>query len=118
MTENTENNPEVAELVEQEVKIKRPRGRPRKPPPEPPTEPAEPRKPRGRPRADNPSTAGNPKLGKQYYRNCYQEKLKGVVINCPKCGFEALKLNLTNHLKSNLCLKVANAKRYIDIEIV
>jgi ribosomal protein L24 len=88
------------EVVVEEVPVKRRRGRPRKQPPEDPPE----KKPRGRPRVENPCTAGHPK-DPDYYKNYYAEKLKGTEIPCPRCGVMYSKVNLTNHKRTNKCVR-------------
>ena len=91
---------EIEQVEEVEALQKRPRGRPRKPPPEEPIE----KKPRGRPRVENPCIAGYPK-DPDYYKNYYNEKLKGAEIPCPRCGVMYSKVNLTNHKRTNTCVR-------------
>ena len=79
---------------------KKPVGRPRKPQPDEPPE----KKPRGRPRVENPCIAGYPK-DPDYYKNYYIDKLKGVEIPCPTCGVMYSKVNLTNHKRTNKCVR-------------
>ena len=98
---------DIQEQVVEEIPVveeqpqKKKRGRPRKAPPDVPPPP---KNPRGRPRVENPCTAGHPK-DPEYYKNYYNKKLKGVTINCPECDAPTIKLNLTNHLKSDKCAK-------------
>ena len=84
--------------IEEAPKI-RPRGRPRK---DPPPEPKE-KKPRGRPRIENPTKPGQPKLGKQYYKDYYIQKLKDKTVTCPHCNICISPLNLSNHIRSTKC---------------
>ena len=88
--------------VEEEAPQKKKRGRPRKIP----LEDLPPKNPRGRPRVENPSTAGHPK-DPEYHKKYYQNKLKGVTINCPRCEAPTYKLNLTNHMKSDRCVRAS-----------
>ena len=100
--------PEVPELAE--VKVKRGRGRPKQPPKEiVPKEPREP-KPKGRPRIENPTTAGHPKLGKLYYQNYYKAKIQNDIVSCPTCSMLTKKYNLNNHMKSKLCTQILDIK--------
>ena len=95
--------PVVEEVpVEEETQQKKKRGRPRKIP----LEDLPPKNPRGRPRVENPSTSGHPK-DPECHKKYYQNKLKGVTINCPKCDASTYKLNLTNHMKSDRCARAS-----------
>ena len=98
---NEDFTEEVEQIDEVDEPQKRPRGRPWKHPIEENPE----KKPRGRPRIENPCTPGHPKLGKQYYKNYYNEKLKGAEIPCPRCGVMYSKVNLTNHKRTNKCVR-------------
>ena len=93
----------VEEIPSEAPQEKKKRGRPRKAPPQ---DPPAPKNPRGRPRVENPCTACHPK-DPDYYKNYYNEKLKGVTVNCPHCDVPTIKLNLTNHMKSDRCAKAA-----------
>ena len=96
------------EAVVEDAPVKRRRGRPRKPPPEIVEDPPE-KKPRGRPRVENPCTAGHPK-DPDYYKNYYLDKLKGAEIACPRCGVMYSKVNLTNHMRTNKCVRYVQLK--------
>ena len=113
------------ELVESsDIEVKRGRGRPRKEITEVIEEPVikkkgrprkiledvepKPKRPRGRPTVENPCKVGKPKAGRQYFRDYYASKVKNCLINCPNCNSFTMKSNLGNHMKSNICSKVAN----------
>ena len=101
MSEESNVEIPIEQSVEPSIEIeeapkKRPRGRPRK---DPPPEPKE-KKPRGRPRIENPTKPGQPKLGKQYYKDYYIQKLKDKTVTCPHCNICISPLNLSNHIRS------------------
>ena len=105
----------MSEIVESnDIEVKKTRGRPKKDSiPAVPINNFEgiepfPKRARGRPKVENPCLPGKPKAGKQYFRDYYATKLKNCLISCPKCNTMIEKINLSNHLKTALCAKIAN----------
>ena len=96
----------IENIQDDEVVIKRGRGRPKSEPKEIIKE----RKPMGRPRIENPCQPGRPK-DPEYFKNYYHDKIKGLAIHCPCCGIQTLKANLTNHKRSKTCKKIVEYKQ-------
>ena len=40
-----------------------------------------------------------------YFKTYYQNNNRGVYIGCPRCGRPTSKVNLTKHMKRNICLR-------------
>ena len=72
-------------------------------------------KQRGRPRLENPCLPGKPKAGNLYFREYYANKLKNCLIQCPNCNAMTEKTNITTHMKSKHCAKVAS---FINTQIM
>ena len=41
-----------------------------------------------------------------YFKTYFQENNKGVLVPCPRCNRCTSKVNLSKHMKRNICLKV------------
>ncbi len=40
-----------------------------------------------------------------YFKTYYQDRNRGVYIGCPRCGRPTSKVNLSKHMKRNICLR-------------
>ena len=50
-------------------------------------------------------TAVNNKLkDPDYFKKYYQNNNKGVMMECPRCHRQTSKVNLSKHMKRNICL--------------
>ena len=50
-----------------------------------------------------------------YFKTYYQEKNKGLYIGCPQCGRPTSKVNLSKHMKRNVCLRRAVVNITLEI---
>ena len=98
MSETIESNDNVL--------VKKGRGRPKNKPKPESDEPVI-KKPKGRPRVENPCKPGCPKGGRDYFKAYYHAHCKGNIVNCPNCNMATEKVNLVNHMRSKICVKVA-----------
>ena len=98
----------MSEIIESNdiVVVKKGRGRPKKDPKPESNEPKI-KKPKGRPRVENPCKPGCPKGGREYFKAYYHSHCKGNIVNCPNCNMATEKVNLANHMRSQICAKVA-----------
>jgi len=44
-----------------------------------------------------------------YFKKYYQNNNKGVGLSCPRCHRNTSKVNLSKHMKRNICFKVSAA---------
>ena len=42
-----------------------------------------------------------------YFKKYYQANNKGVQVCCPRCNKSTSKVNMSKHMRRNICLKIA-----------
>ena len=50
-----------------------------------------------------------------YFKTYYQDNNKGLYIGCPRCGRPTSKVNLSKHMKRNICLKKCTINLTLEI---
>ncbi len=50
-----------------------------------------------------------------YFKSYYQNNNKGILVSCPRCNRCTSKVNLSKHMKRNICLKAFVVRMTLEI---